>query len=178
MLTRRLRKFVTTEAAAAVRNLDEKTLRGIASSLADQKLEPDRRLYDRAGRHWEELRRTRDSTIEGAALAPNWNRRYQTAAALNALTLSDVRDLGGRRVGRQLRGRGLQRAGRRATVAGARRGPRGAQAQLRAVTLSNSIRLCPHAPSAHRAEAGPGHARHRAPPTGRAEAPAGPRPAA
>ena len=40
MLTRRLRKFVTTEAAAAVRNLDEKTLRGIASSLADQKLEP------------------------------------------------------------------------------------------------------------------------------------------
>ena len=92
-LTRRLRKFVTSEAAAAVRNLDEKTLRGIASSLADQKLEPDRRLYDRAGRHWEELRRTRDSTIEGAAVAPNWNRRYQTAAALNALTLSDVRDL-------------------------------------------------------------------------------------
>ena len=92
-LTRRLRKFVMTEAAAAVRNLDEKTLRGIASSLADQKLEPDRRLYDRAGRHWEELRRTRDSTIEGAAVAPNWNRRYQTAVALNALTLSDVRDL-------------------------------------------------------------------------------------
>ena len=26
-------------------------------------------------------------------MAPNWNRRYQTAAALNALTLSDVRDL-------------------------------------------------------------------------------------
>ena len=93
VLTRRLRKFVTTEAAAAVRNLDEKTLRGIASSLADQKLEPDRRLYDRAGRHWEEIRRTRDSAIEGAAVAPNWNRRYQTAAALNALTLSDVRDL-------------------------------------------------------------------------------------
>ena len=93
VLTRRLRKFVSNEAAAAVRNLDEKTLRGITSSLADQKLEPDRRLYDRAGRHWEELRRTRDSTIEGAALAPNWNRRYETAAALNALTLSDVRDL-------------------------------------------------------------------------------------
>ena len=37
--------------------------------------------------------RDSDSTIEGAALAPNWNRRYETAAALNALTLSDVRDL-------------------------------------------------------------------------------------
>ena len=66
---------------------------GAAMRLELFALEPDRRLYDRAGRHWEELRRTRDSTIEGAALAPNWNRRYQTAAALNALTLSDVRDL-------------------------------------------------------------------------------------
>ena len=93
VLTKRLRKFIGTEAAAAVKNLDEKTLRGIASSLADQKLEPDRRLYDRAGRHWEELRRTRDAVIEGAAVAPTWNRRYQTAVALNALTLSDVRGL-------------------------------------------------------------------------------------
>ena len=93
LLTRRMRKFVTTEASAAVKSLDETTLRGIASSLADQKLEGDRRLYDRSGRHWEEIRRTRDAAIEGAARAPTWNRRYQTAAALNALTLADVRDL-------------------------------------------------------------------------------------
>ena len=71
-LTRRLRKFVTTEAAAAVRNLDEKTTRGIASSLADQKARtrpaplrprgpplgrtpPDARFYDRGRRRSSEL---------------------------------------------------------------------------------------------------------------------------
>ena len=42
--------------------------------------------------------------------------------------------------------------------------------------LSLGSPVTPRSPSAHRAQTGPGHARHRAPPTGRAEAPAGPRP--
>ena len=114
VLTHRLRKFVTTEAAAAVRNLDEKTLRGIASSLADQKLRtrpaplrprgpplgrnpPDARFCDRG--------RRRSSELEPAL--PDGGRLERADAVRRP------RPLGGRRVGRQLRGRGFQRAGRR-----------------------------------------------------------------
>ena len=91
-LAKRLAAFVENEATAAVARLDDAGLASVVAGLVAAKLEPDRRLFDQTGRHWEEIRRCRDAAVEGAALAPDWVRRYEAAETLKSLTAAEVRD--------------------------------------------------------------------------------------
>ncbi|KAH8097512.1 M16 peptidase-like protein [Aureococcus anophagefferens] len=90
--SRRLAAFVDDEATAAVARLDDAGLASVVAGLVAAKLEPDRRLFDQTGRHWEEIRRCRDAAVEGRALAPDWVRRYEAAETLKSLTAAEVRD--------------------------------------------------------------------------------------